>query len=62
VPAGTDEDATVQVPEAVPVVECSIWYPVTDPADLVGALQVTFRAKGAAVTETEFGAETAVGL
>jgi hypothetical protein len=62
VPAGIDEDATVQDPPAVPVVECSTWYPVTDPADFVGALQVTFNASGLDVTETEFGAETAVGL
>jgi hypothetical protein len=58
---GTDDDATVHVPEAVPVVEYSTRYPVTEPADFVGALQLTFKASGLAVTETEFGAETFVG-
>jgi hypothetical protein len=62
VPAPIDDEATVQVPEAVPVVEYSTWYPVTDPADFVGALQVTFNASGLAVTETELGADTVVGL
>jgi hypothetical protein len=62
VPAAIDDEATVQVPEAVPVVEYSTWYPVTEPADFVGALQLTPKASGLDVTATEFGAETAVGL
>jgi hypothetical protein len=62
VPAAIDDEATVQLPDAVPVVEYSTRYPVTEPADFVGALQLTFKPRGAAVTDTEFGADTAVGF